>query len=420
MKKVIFHLDLDSYFVSAQRSVDPFLIKKPVVISSGKKRSIISAASYEAKKLGVYVPMPFYQAQKLVPDLIAINPNFALYTSLSKKLFDFLAQNYTSLIEVASIDECYLDVSAIWKNYNSPYKLALKIQQDVKKYLKLPISIGISDNKFVAKMSTQINKPEGITITPPQEFLKQFGNWKLDSYHGIGEATMLKLANINIFTIADLAKANEEQVKMIVGKVAATLIAQANGRGSQILDVSHNELKTIGNSLTFQDYDRTERADILNTLYELCELVATRAINRNIVGHVVAIAFKTKGGKEIKKQSKQVTLNVPIQKTITLFQVATELFDSFWDGTPIKFLGVSLNKLINMYDTTYQANIFTKSNKLTLNEKIVREINQHFMKNVVQTGQEFKHKAKEEKNQSRYLESDRILKHFDYDYRKKK
>ena len=111
--KVIFHLDLDSYFVGAHRTVDSSLIGKPVVVSTGERRSIISAASYEAKARGIYIPMPFYKAKDLVPELISIKPNFALYTVLSSKLFEFISQKYTDQIEVASIDECYIDVTDI-------------------------------------------------------------------------------------------------------------------------------------------------------------------------------------------------------------------------------------------------------------------------------------------------------------------
>lgn len=111
--KVIFHLDLDSYFVGAHRTVDPTLIGKPVVVSTRQRRSIVTAASYEAKKFGVYAPMPFYKAQELVPNLIVVEPNYTLYTVLSSKMFEYISSKYTKNIEVASIDECYIDVTDI-------------------------------------------------------------------------------------------------------------------------------------------------------------------------------------------------------------------------------------------------------------------------------------------------------------------
>jgi len=109
--KVIFHLDLDSYFVSAERTVNHKLKGKPVVISTGERRSIISAASYEAKNAGIYVPMPFYKAEMLCPSVIAVKPNYALYTTLSNKVFELISKKFTNKIEVGSIDECYIDVT---------------------------------------------------------------------------------------------------------------------------------------------------------------------------------------------------------------------------------------------------------------------------------------------------------------------
>jgi len=111
--KVIFHLDLDSYFVSAERTIAPQLRDKPVVISTGERRSIISAASYEAKALGIYVPMPIYKALDIYPSLISVKPNYALYTTLSNKVFELISTNFTKNIEVGSIDECYIDVTDI-------------------------------------------------------------------------------------------------------------------------------------------------------------------------------------------------------------------------------------------------------------------------------------------------------------------
>ena len=111
--KVILHLDLDSYFVSAERTVNKFLHGKPVAVSGGERRSIIAAASYEAKEMGVFVPMPFYKAKLLCPELIAVPANFSLYTILSEKVFELISSKFTEDIQVGSIDECYIDATDI-------------------------------------------------------------------------------------------------------------------------------------------------------------------------------------------------------------------------------------------------------------------------------------------------------------------
>ena len=174
--RIIFHLDLDSYFVSVHKILDKTLENKPIVISFGKRRSIVTSASYEAKAHKITVPMPFYKAKQLCPHLISVKPNFKLYDNYSKKLFNFIKKKFTKKIQISSIDECYIDVTDIWQQYRSPVKLAKKMQFEIMKNIKLPCSIGIANNKFVAKMSTQINKPFGISVTPPGQFLKRFGD----------------------------------------------------------------------------------------------------------------------------------------------------------------------------------------------------------------------------------------------------
>ncbi|MCK5807089.1 MAG: DNA polymerase IV, partial [Mycoplasmataceae bacterium] len=331
--KVIFHLDLDSYFASAARTVDKSLIGKPIAVTTAKRRSIISALSYEAKKVeGVHVPMPFYKAKVLCPELIPVEPNYALYTTLSNKLFELIANNITKKIEVGSIDECYIDVSDVWQKEGSPAKLAKKIQQMVLKELDLPCSIGIGSNKFVAKMSTQVNKPFGITSTPPGEFIKRFGDWDVVKIHGVGGPTSEILNKNNIFKIKELAQTSIHELKSLMGVRGEMIHNLVNEQGSDEINVSMNELKGIGNSMTFMDRDRSIRSEILEMIEHLCEMVAIRADNRNVAGHVISLMIKEKGGKEVKGIRKQITLKRPIKSKEDLLTEATRIFDMIWEG----------------------------------------------------------------------------------------
>lgn len=416
--KVIFHLDLDSYFVSAERTINRSLIGKPAAITTGERRSIISAVSYEAKAKGVKVPMPFYKAKEICPDLIAIRPNFALYTSLSNKVFELISIQFTKNIEVGSIDECYIDVTDIWKNYGSPIALAKKMQNALMKELGLPCSIGIANNKFVAKMSTSINKPFGITVTKPGNHTR-FWDWDLRKYFGIGLPTQEKLNSIGIMNIGDLAKADVEDVESVLGIKSQHLIDQANGIGDDEINFERNELKGIGNSRTFMREDLFERKDILEQLASLVALASHRAVIRNMVGWVVSISIKKKGGKEVKAIRKQTTLSRPINSYEDILNEATKLFDSIWDESPLKFIGVSLGHLEDMFSSTYQASIYDKEKKLTKSEEIIHEVNRKFKSKVLKSGTEHQKSEYKKLNQSRYLESDRIIKHYDKDYNKK-
>lgn len=410
--KVIFHLDLDSYFVSAQRTVDPRLNGKPVAISAGGRRSIISAASYEAKKMGVYVPMPLYRAKEACPDLVVVHPDFALYTVLSTKLFELISSKYTKNIEVASIDECYIDVTDIWPKYGSPYALAKDMQETVMKELKLPSSYGVGTNKFVAKMSTDINKPYGITVVKPEDFAKTFWDWPIIKFFGIGWRTFKKYEAIGIKTIGDLAKAKPEDIRDLAGISAEDYIARANGIGSDVIDSSHNELKSIGNEVTFQDYDRSERKDILEVFAYLVSMIVTRAKNRNIVGSVIHIHIAEKGGKEVKRHGKQRSLTIPTNDYQVILDTVISLFDEIWGGEILKHVGVQLGRLSNVFETTFQTSIFDQPQEKTKVQNIIDDINRQFKNKVVVTGKEGSMNLTKEQNQSRYIESDRIIKHY--------
>ncbi|NQZ66242.1 MAG: DNA polymerase IV [Mycoplasmatales bacterium] len=410
--KVILHLDLDSYFVSAQRTIQPELIGKPVVITDGLKRSIITASSYEAKKRGVKVPMPFYEAKKILPNLIAIKPNFALYTVLSTKLFELLSNKITQKIQVASIDECYLDVTDIYQKWETPFKMAKYIQKIVMQELKLPISIGISNNKFVAKMSTQINKPFGITITKPGDFKEKFGKWPTNKIHGVGGPTNDKLKSIGIENIEQLINADESKVIDLLGVVGKELIKNVNEKGSDTIDSSMNDLKGIGNSMTFMDKDRYKRKEILEIISHLSNMVAIRMNNRNLSGSVISVSIKgiNNTGKSVVR--KQETLIRPIKTFDEIFKEATYLFDEIWDGKGVKFASVRMTKLENIFNNSYQTSIFDIKNEKTKTSKIIDVLNSKLGEKTLISLEEAEKTFNKKQHQSRFVENDRIVKRY--------
>ena len=395
---VIFHIDIDSFFVSAHQTIDAKLRKKPIVVSTGQKKSIIVASSYEAKKVGIKAPMPLYKAKKIFPNLKNVLPNYNLYTLLSQGVFKIL-KTYTDKVEIGSIDEWYLDASSIWQKEKSIKNLALKIQKDILKKLKIPVSIGIGNNKFVAKMSTNINKPLGITITKPGDFSKVFWDKSIDQYFGIGKKTTTKLKEINILTIGDLAKSKENKVANILGNKTKEFISQANGQGSFLVNPQTNELKSIGNSKTFLSQNISNYNALIRELLLLVEKIANRAKKRNFVGDVLSIGIQNEGDKKI---SKQVKLIRKTNDPKMLSDKSVQIFKTLWKDNSVRFISVSLNKLEKTFNYKYQSSIFDKVKNKSQSEKIVSEINQKFGKNVLDTGTNFVLKQKEEK--TKYVE----------------
>ncbi|MGN1182207.1 MAG: DNA polymerase IV, partial [Faecalibacillus sp.] len=187
--QIIFHIDLNAFYASAEISIDPSLEGKPLVISGNDRRSIVSTASYEARAYGIHSAMPLFKAKELCKDLVIRPVNFDLYRKLSHQFFELIA-SYSTKLEVASIDECYVDFTEyITIHQIHPYHLAKEIQNKVYNELKLRCSIGIAPNKFMAKMASDMKKPMGITILNKTNYKELL--WPLDvsEMFGIGKKT---------------------------------------------------------------------------------------------------------------------------------------------------------------------------------------------------------------------------------------
>ena len=198
--QIIFHIDLNAFYASAEMANDSSLEGKPLVISGNNRRAIVSTASYEARKYGIHSAMPLFQAKQLCKNLIIKPVNFDLYRRLSSQFFELIS-TYSPLLEIASIDECYVDFSNYIIEHNiHPYKLAKIIQNDVLNTLKLKCSIGIAPNKFMAKMASDMKKPMGITILNKSNYKQLL--WPLDvsEMFGIGKKTAPKLKEMGILT----------------------------------------------------------------------------------------------------------------------------------------------------------------------------------------------------------------------------
>lgn len=411
--KIIFHLDFDSYFVSAERTINKSLIGKAAVVSNGDERSIISAASYEAKKQGIYVPMPLYLAKRKVKDLVVVKPNFELYTTLSSRIFENIFSKYSQLVEVTSIDECYMDVTNEVKKFPNPIAYAKFIQVNILKEFGIPVSIGISSNKFVAKMSTQINKPFGVTFTPAEKFLERFGKWEIIKFHGIGYASAEKLKEMKIFTIEDLAKTNPDKLEKKFGILAKTYVDNANGNGDDQIDMSHNELKGIGHEITLKNTDEYTVKDILEIISSLVKMVEQRLNNRNLVAKVIAVYVRYEGAGKYKRTGMQMTLEKPVSTHDEIFAIARDLFEDLYQEKSIRLIGVRTTGLSDASETTFQVGIFDEFRDVSKAKEIMEKINMKNGKKVLISANEALKNDVKDQHQKKFAVNDRSLKHLD-------
>ena len=378
--QIIFHIDLNAFYASAEISRNPNLEGKPLVISGKSKRSIITTASYEARKFGIHSAMPLFQAYKKCKNLIVLPADFDLYHRLSNEFFSILS-SYSEILEVASIDECYVDVTKVIqdKNYH-PVELARRIQNDVYEQLNLKCSIGISPNKFLAKMASDMKKPMGITILTRSN-LKEL-MWPLDikNMFGIGKKTQPRLREVGIMTIGDIANYNNyNKLRQIIGKNALLLYRRANGIDNRVVDTKQNELKSVGNSITLP-HDTLDEIILLDTLKQLARQVSMRAAKRNLISNSISITIKYTRFESVNRQT---TINSYINDYEYILSTAKMLFDAHYDGRPVRLLGISLNNTINKKNYKEQLNIFNSTNDIEKDkdiQTIIENINNKFEK----------------------------------------
>ena len=369
LMQIIFHVDLNAFYASAETSSQPSLKGKPIVICRESRRSIITTASYEARKFGIHSAMPLFKAKELCPHLVIVPPHFELYKTLSEKFFNIIS-TFSQELEVASIDECYVDLTNyIQMHYQNPYDVAIEIQKRVFAELKLQCSIGIAPNKFLAKMASDMQKPMGITVITNQNYKQKSWPLPIENMFGIGKKTAPKLIELGIVRIGDLAKyENYEKIKPIFGKNALIYYQKANGKDYSKINVAHNELKSIGNSTTFER-DSQDEEFIKSVFRDLAQEVSSRAKKRDLVGNSISITLKYT---REKSKTKQMIIDDYTQDFDTIYATSLLLFESIYGGEMLRLVGISLNNVKHVEELQQQISLFDHT-QLQASKKEINE-----------------------------------------------
>lgn len=372
MSKVIFHIDMDSFFVSCERSKNESLINKPVVIASNLKRAIVTAMSYEVKNAGFKTGDPFYLVKDKIKDLIVIEPHYQLYSLMSKKIFNFLEKNFSKKIEIYSIDECYLDVTNEAKNFDSALELARTIQEQILKEFKIPCSIGISYTKFLAKMSTNKAKPFGILQTKKEDIKKHFFDLPVKKIFGIGKASAEKLISHNINTYYDLVNCqNDIFLKSVFGKNYFIFIQNLKGLNITKEHVLPHDVKSISNSETFMVSDSNDENYLINELKKIVKNVCERANNLNLEGNEISVSLRQKNKLWNSKHKK---IGIWTNNYEIIWNHVFLLFKEMWEENEIRGLGIALRGLRTIFNNYSSLNLFELDNKNII-DKIINEQN---------------------------------------------
>ncbi len=353
--RVIFHIDMNSFYASVEQSHDPTLKGKALAIAGNPKerRGIIVTCSYEARAHGIFTTMQVHEAKRKLPGLIVMAPNFERYRTASKAMFDIL-RSYTDHVEPVSIDEGYMDVTELAEQYH-PVALAQELQQRMISELDLPCSIGIAPNKFLAKTASDMKKPLGITILRKRDIQQLLWPLPVIDMHGVGESTAAKFKLLKIETIGDLAQANIGLLKDKMGKNALRLQMRANGIDDRIVDPeSIYDTKSVGTSTTLP-IDETDEIELKAVFKRLSEKVANRLEAKELAGPTVSIQTRSS---DWKNRTRSITLNNTVWKSDDIFRNAWQLFTKHWNGEPLRLVGVTVSNVADKGDMTEQLSIF--------------------------------------------------------------
>lgn len=339
MSRVYFHIDLNAFFASCEELLDPSLKGKPLVVGGKSRRSVISTANYEARKYGIHSAMPMQQAEKLCKDLVIVNGHYAFYSDMSHQFMQII-HSYTDLVEKASIDECYADMTDVICRYPKPLDVAFEIQRRVLEETGLRCSIGIGPNMFLAKMASDMKKPMGITVLRIRDVPEKMWPLPIKEMQGIGKRTVPLMEDLNIHTIKDLATYQDlNALKPVLGKNIESMIKRANGYDDRTLMTDYDS-KSMGISETLLE-DVTDYDELRGLIRTLCRRLSKRLKEAHKAGYHVSLRICYYDFRNANKSKK---LSTPIWTSDDLFVQAMILFDSSYEEEEaVRLIGVSVS-----------------------------------------------------------------------------
>jgi nucleotidyltransferase/DNA polymerase involved in DNA repair len=365
--KTFLHVDMDAFFASVEQHDHPELKGKPVVVGSPPdQRGVVAAASYEARKFGIHSAMPSRTAHQKCPEAIFVRGNMARYKEVSREIMRIF-ESYTPLVQPLSIDEAFLDVTGAQHLFGDGETIAEKIRRDIREQTGLTASVGIAPNLFLAKLASDMNKPDGITLVPTEpEAIKRFlAPLPIGRMWGVGKVTRKKLLSLGISTIGKLQQCDAQTLERAIGKRAADGFRRL-AHGIDDRDIARDTKdKSISNETTFKE-DTTDRSQIEATYKQLIDKVGGRIRKAGFFATTVHLKIRWADFSTITRQTK---LAIPCCDDTTLRETGMALLDQHLRNRPVRLIGFGTSGLVETdQPQTDQLDLFDRPDT-TLHEK---------------------------------------------------
>ncbi len=380
----IAHMDCDAFYAAIEKRDDPTLKDKPLIVG-GETRGVVSTCCYIARKYGVRSAMPMFQAKKLCPQAVILKPRHAHYAQVAKQIRGFM-EELTPLVEPLSLDEAYLDLSGTDRiHHKSPARSMAGLAQRIAREIGITVSVGLSGNKFLAKLASELDKPRGFAVIGMAEARSFLRDKPIGMMRGAGKVMQARLERDGIVTIGQLQDADARELAHRYGATGLWLHRMANAQDSRKVDPG-GEMKTISSETTF-DKDLATLAELETVLWRQAERVSARAKSHGLAGKTIVLKLKTS---DFRLRTRSASLDAPTQLADRIFRTAQAALKREADGTRFRLLGVGLSNLAPAIGADPTSLIDVVGEKRAAAERAMDKIRAKFGGGSVGTGRAFK------------------------------
>lgn len=340
-KRWIMHLDMDAFYASVETHDNPSMAGRPVIVAGLSARGVVCAANYEARKRGVRSAMPTQQARVLCRKGIFLRPRMERYQEVSRRVFSII-RDYTDLVEPVSIDECFMDVTDNAIGIDSPVELGHQLKHQIRTDLRLTASLGLAPNKFIAKIASDLDKPDGYVIVEHDMVESFLADLPVECIPGIGPVTQRRLQQHGIHIIRDLRELTREQLERLFGKAGVRLYERARGIDERSV-VTERSPKSLSREQTFER-DTTDLEKIRSVLRSQAQSVADRLKRRGLRAGAVELKVRYE---DFQSNTRSMHVDIVFDDAETIFNAAIDLMERTDTGErPVRLIGVGVSDLV--------------------------------------------------------------------------